>query len=180
MKTHEELQLSKEEFDALLKVREMLATTPTEYREVARVGGEFDSRGLEVLDGFGGFDMSRTCVSPADTEMRGYECGTVGCIGGWMGVHMYAEAPKLGEQCVVGPVIARRIDEYVRHFETGGCRWDEPISDLFYPSHYLMPHIRAHHAVQAIDHFLEHGEIDKDIWRGIVFPEGETREEGSV
>lgn len=121
LKTAKQLGITEKERNALLKVRELLAAGVMLHR-ADPVPGEPTHRPL--------FNMGES--------FDRWECGQVGCIGGWMAFHM-----GLDDAC-----------EYV-----GGCDGDGDRSDalhnLFYPPEskdYCS--LTCRQAVNAIDKFL--------------------------
>jgi len=189
MKTAEELGLSQEEYNALLKVRALLDSTPTERKEVLfgneherrwteelkndpnnldAVSYYVDEEELSVLDGFGGFNMQYQCRAESVPDSRYYDCGTTACIAGWMGVFMWDKPPVIGEKHIVSAENQERITNFVNDFDKDrGTRRYAAVCELFYPSAVSSySRITPQHAVQAIDSILETGEVN---WRHIMY-----------
>lgn len=183
MKTAKELGLSQIELDAMLKVRALLATYPSEQIEVVRDYFEIKdgtltamdiapiTEDIYTLDGFGGFNMGQTCISSVDDQIRGYECGTVGCIAGWMGVFMWGEAPVEGKPHIIPVELAHKINRYVQAFDNKRPysfndypQQNENLYRLFFPDIEEWDIISPAEAVKAIDNYLEYGEA---LWREI-------------
>lgn len=197
MKTAEELGLSQEEYSALLKVRAMLDSTPTE-RKYVLFGTEYgrrraeeikddpnsyddassyvDDEELSVLDGFGGFNMGHQCRAESVPDIGYYDCGTTACIAGWMGIFMWDKPPVIGKKHIVSYANQERITDFVNDFDKmRGSRGNTPVGELFYPSIVDdWQSITPQHAVQAIDSILETGTVD---WHRIVYAD-EYQNEG--
>lgn len=143
-KSAEELGIQVWEYDALLQVRDLLATGKIEHnRDLLRRSKDVETRPTKRI-----FNMEIT------HDPDRWACGTVGCIGGWVwALH------KNDDRAVGGP-------EYVKGHEYGG-----PLGRLYYPK--LPGGVAAYksitpkQAVIAIDNFLTTGNPD---WKAVVAP----------
>lgn len=151
MKTADELKISQAEYDALLKVR-----ADIEANLLAQA--EWDETEDDYLTPIKGnmFDMGDTCTS--------YECGTVGCIGGWMYLAMNSDVCAVKNGVTLIPEeVAELANGYVIHAPGA-------LGRLFYPSrggvYYKDFHaIKPSQALTAIDNFLNTGEAN---WYSIL------------
>lgn len=138
-------RLSKTELKALVNVRDMLASGVIEYDRKAaglpQMARDYFAMGLRRI-----FNME----VPAETT----ECGTVACIGGWMGAMMN--------------MTPQEADDYVNENDSG------KFGELFYPfggenaakaGGMDYSKITPVHAVKAIDSFLKTG---KPNWKRAV------------
>ena len=136
IKSHEKLGISFAEYGALLGTRAMLANKALTYVYVRENDmGEYDYE--EKLDE-NRHKFTMGCI----LESKG--CGTVGCIGGHMGL-------------ILGKA---HIDDYT-------ADTDNVLNALFYPPHrYNYDKITADYAVKAIDRFMQ-GHVT-DPWNGLL------------
>lgn len=134
-KTAEELNIKQEEYDALVKVRNGLASGCFVHVEVNSFGKPIGEHAPM------GFNMS-SCGAHGS-------CGTVACIGGWMQVIMQGKTSNPVE------VDSRLQNNYV-HF--GGSTGS--LKELFFPPCGVMDTVTTEQAVEAIDNFLTTGSPD--------------------
>ena len=151
MKTIAELGISQQEFDALLKTREILSE-PDVPMLIAHDDVVPTTKG--VL-----FDMS--------TSSEHYDCGTALCIGGFMKLFMMGVRPKSDGRFSITSAREEKIDVYVMsHNQENAGR---PIAKLFYPeigeTDVGWSTLTKAEAIKAIDNFLETGNPD---WAGVV------------
>jgi hypothetical protein len=106
---------------------------------------------------------------------KNYHCGTSGCIGGWMKIHMLEVAPDDKGVFRLDPHEESVVDSYVN---TSRSR---TLGPLFYPAlpddHPLRTEwerITPAHGVQAIDNFLNTGDPN---WIGVLQDVAEYAEE---
>jgi hypothetical protein len=148
MKTYRQLKIKKWEHEALLAVRELLDDKKLQHTHYQ------SSHALKKP----GFNM--------DTTARQYDCGTVACVGGWMSLFEQA-----GFQKKYTPEQFSVADDYVSDWRSAA------LHELFYPGYdstgsrlalnafISFSKIKQHHAVKAIDNFLETGHPD---WAELV------------
>jgi hypothetical protein len=144
MKSPEELGITQQELDALLAVRSGLAAGLLEHTSYKKLKAKSDPKSLA-------FNM--------DIAYTKHDCGTVGCIGGWMGVFMHTHKLEADKE----------IDyNNVRHYVNNKRSYN--LEELFFP---LETHdgftvdydsISSAMALQAIDNFLANGEPD---WKNV-------------
>jgi hypothetical protein len=138
VKDHTKLGITFVEWMALMSVRAMLETGA--IKMVPDVGSLFGAEHfLSVNPSAHVFNMGMDMVQT--------HCGTVGCIGGYM-----------------GEIMGRDGSAYTRmHEDSRGGRYKTPLSPLFYPdSNTCWNELTAKQAVRAIDNFLTTG---KPNWR---------------
>lgn len=127
---------TQEEYDALLKTRELLADGCLTHRNTFSVPDDPKKPG---------FNMDTTCDVVTD-----HSCGTVACIGGWMSLHMNGGTDRMAEGMSPTKKQENDSDQYVAH---GGC--GRAFYDLFFPGYELdYSSITQKQAVQAIDNFI--------------------------
>lgn len=132
MKTAAELNIEDWEFDALIRVRDMLATQA------------FRHENQDPDSPKPGFDMNHTAIPRKLT----YECPSVSCIGGSMYLH---HKGMLGKR--ISHEFATEADNYVYNHVA--------LFDLFFPpSNYEYFDITPAQAVEAIDNFTHSGKPD--------------------
>lgn len=131
--TADELGISCEEYCALHKVKRGL-----ESGEYVHVSPEIMDR-ESIPEGKRGFNLSTTC--------KGYSCGTVGCIGGWVAQEMGLSIFESGN--------------YVERQQYGSVKG---MKELYYPKMYVGYYggVTPRQAAQAIGNFLSTG---KPNWR---------------
>lgn len=140
MKTAEELGITQPELDALIWVRDGLGNgtfthaddeNTREFNENNRTGNYFN--------------MNLTC------HVNNGGCGTVGCIGGWMWLHMHRD-----EVLIVDDVFKPTKKQNVAALDYIGEH--ERLARLFYPRNREDWHLlTARDTVDAIDNFLNTG-----------------------
>ena len=136
MKTARQLRITAKEYEALLKVRDLLSKR-------------------EVL-----FDMGT--ILNEKRYRRGFgkdvhNCGTVGCIGGWMAVIMHGGLDDFN--------FDRMSDDVISYVERGRS---SALDKLFYPGGVhvdLWSEITPGHAIRAMDNFMNTGDPD---WLSIM------------
>lgn len=157
MKTAEELYITQEEYDALLWVREKLASGKIEH-----------SSHVRAHDG-GVHNMFNMSVASAP-----YSCGTVACIGGWMSLKMQDVADAaIEDNLKLRWITTAHANNYVgsyagdnEHREANGRDGRSQLGRLFYPKETLAwDPITPAQAVRAIDNYLETGQ---PRWEEIV------------
>jgi hypothetical protein len=129
---HERLRISREEFDALMWVREELASGRLRH---VYPDGRYGEHGV------GAFNMAEW--SDADSD-----CGTVCCVGGWMSKKMQLsnwQEVKLSSNKVLAPLFFPNYLEAPQYVEMLAAKkvWLD---------------ITPTQAVQAIDNFVENGD----------------------
>jgi len=164
MLNHRQLGITKQEYDALIEVKKLLALEEVIFAE--------DPDEAELPPNR--FNMAFE-VTISDNK-RGYDCGTTCCIGGWMKLHM--DGPLVKDE--YGRVLVENqyaVKKYVQ------AERSPALHPLFYPmqaslhtwiegysSHDVdYEPITAAHAVQAIDNFLKSGDPD---WTSILVNAG--------
>lgn len=149
MLTAEQLKITPAELAALLWVRDKLVDGTLLHHAKAPA-----TPGSRV------FDMGKDFRAEDPDEGH---CGTVGCIGGWMALHMnnWPERAKLASRCV---------DSYLYPSLGDGGRGatrSRALEDLFFPNgpvfdQRMWSSITADEAVETINRFLATGTV---IWR---------------
>lgn len=129
--------VSQKNYEALLEARELIANECVKHDD----GGD----GWREKTGF---NMNKTCTT--------HSCGTVACIGGWMGLSLYGANDLISAGMKPTHNQIRRTRDFV---EDGGDRGE--FYDLFYPpSSLYYDHIENSEAVKAIDNFIQTGHPD--------------------
>lgn len=149
MLSSEDLKLTEEEYAALLKTREQIASGCVIHQN-ASPGHEVP----EDIEG-AGFNMATTGMS--------HSCGSIACIGGWMRINMALDRGLI--ESPLSWIGTKLAQDYVYSKET------TPIGRLFFPSEIRADSwwdITPEQAVQAIDNFLETG---KPRWAKIASEE---------
>lgn len=137
-KTSQELGITEQERDALIKVKEFLKKLSPPKNYASRVNHEDDE--LET-PGEARFNMNR--------EVARYDCGTGCCIGGWMSLYM--QGVPLRRNVVLTQEQVNAARRYVIN------RPDE-LNDLFYPNRIDYDAITPADAIAQIEQFLRTGE----------------------
>lgn len=132
MRTAEELGITQQEYEALLAVRDGLAS-----------GALVHELDYSSCPGARRFNMETTGKYSPD-------CGTVACIGGWMYAAMHNNEITESDFGRLSPAVERQAN-YVSS--------SSPMGRLFYPPVTYDYHtITTEQAVKAIDNFVEHGD----------------------
>ena len=145
--SHEKLKISFKEWLALIAIRAALESGAIEHNRDAGKWGSGGTQFLTKNPGVHVFNMAN-CMSEAN-------CGTVGCIGGYMGTVMFDKVEE--------------ADSFVRAADPSWFRRNARFTDLFYPprgpSDVAYETITAAQAVRAIDNFLTTG---KPKWAEVL------------
>ena len=158
MKTFLELNIKKWEYDALIKVRDKLATSVFAYE------GDFwenNEEGRGLLFNMNYTARTRTAWTDADDDQEEeYACGTVCCIGGWVKIENEGWKPNAKGLIELTAEMQDSVDNYVDQ------DYGSPLRALYYPPDRLdYDAIKPSHAVQAIDNFLNYGD---PMWDDII------------
>lgn len=144
MKTADELHITQAEKDGLVWVRDGLRAG--KFKHIDEDKGEYPL-------GQNGFNMS--------IASKSYECGTVGCIGGWVWVHMNIERlMQDGGVWYLSSADNHDADTYL--YQKGP---DCHLHHLYFPPGSNYDAITPLEAAQAIDNYLNTGDPD---WESVI------------
>lgn len=144
LKTPQELQISQEEYDALVWVKEQLRN-----KNLVHIDPD-----IEEPEGRNAFNMSLGCKT--------HNCGSVACVGGWAWVHMNLNRVQKDPEGFyrLDEWETNRAHDYVYYGRTA------PLGQLYFPpSEYNYENITADEAATAIENFLKTGE---PLWEDIL------------
>lgn len=137
--TAEKLGITTQEREALLKVKRFLKTLklPKDLLSLERNLGKVAEEAPAL------FYMNRA--------VSHFDCGTAGCVGGWMSLYM--QGIPLKNKVAIPIDVAVTAENYVRNIRHGG-----PLTQLFYPQNFeRYDYITPQHAVAEIETFLRTG-----------------------
>lgn len=139
--TAEQLKVTPEERKALLKVKRFLKSLPTP----GNVASKYEHDLEEVVNESSAlFNMTRA-IQP-------YDCGTAGCVGGWM--YIYMRGISLKKKVTIPIEVAVAAALYVKR----AIFSSSSLGNLFYPVHINQyDSITPQQAVSQVETFLKTG-----------------------